>query len=138
LLKRISKFSKLRGREKLLFIEAVALHLWVGLLLKVVPFRRIPGLFSSRQSAVSSRQSEVIELVKVGIQRAGKVSPWRNRCLVSSLAGRCMLRRRKIGSQLSLGVAKNPEGKTIAHAWLKSENIEIVERKGDFTELFFF
>lgn len=148
----------------MLFIEAVALHLWVGLLLKVVPFRRIPGLFSSPQfeipteeksctrsvgredqsrtptvgTAVGSRQSEVIELVKFAIQRAGKVSPWRNRCLVSSLTGRCMLRRRKIGSQLSLGVAKNPEGKTIAHAWLKSENIEIVERKGEYTELFFF
>ena len=150
MLKRISKFKKLSGREKLLFIEALALHLWAGLVLKVVPFRWIPALYSSRQFEtptkeedqsrhnVSGWQSEVIELIRSAIQRAGKVSPWKNRCLVSSLAGRCMLRRRKINSQLSLGVAKNPEGKTIAHAWMKAESIEIVERKGDFTELFFF
>lgn len=138
MLKVISKFITLRGKEKLLFIEALALHLWAGLLLKIIPFKQVPRLFSSPQSAVGSQQSEVIELIRSAIRRAGAVSPWRNRCLVSSLVGRCMLRRRKIGSQLSLGVAKNPDGKTIAHAWLKSGNIEIVERNGDYTELFSF
>lgn len=136
--KGISKFIALRRKEKLLFIEALALHLWAGLLLKIIPFKWVPRLFSSPESAVGSRQSEVIDLVTGAIQRAGKVSPWRNRCLVSSLVGRCMLRRRKIGSQLSLGVAKNPDGKTIAHAWLKTGNTEIVGRNGDYTELFSF
>jgi len=155
----ISKFITLHGKEKLLFIEALALHLWAGLLLKIIPFKWVPRLFSSPQFEtptkaksrtrsvgkkdqsrhnLSGQQSEVIEMVKVAIQRAGKVSPWRNRCLVSSLAGRCMLRRRKIDSQLSLGVARNPDGKTISHAWLKAGNIEIVGRNGDYTELFSF
>ena len=70
--------------------------------------------------------------------RAGKVSPWKNRCLVSSLAARCMLRRRKITSQLSLGVAKDAGGKVIAHAWLRAGDVEIVSAGGSFHELYQF
>ena len=165
----LGKFRALSCLEKCLLIEAFVLHLWIGLLLKVIPFRLLPRLFvnpgftvgnqqfdapneeenqsrtrsvgtevGSLQSKVRDRQPEIIELIRRAIQRAGKVSPWKNRCLVSSLAGRCMLRQKKIPSQLSLGVAKNREGKTIAHAWLKADNIEIVERKGEYTELFAF
>ena len=135
---RIAKFRKLTLREQILFLEALVLHLWTGLALKIIPFRWIRRVFSSRKSKVESRKSGEIELIRNAIQRAGRVSPWRNRCLVSSLVGRCMLRRRKISSQLSLGVAKNPEGKTIAHAWLKAGEYEMVDRRGDYTELFSF
>jgi hypothetical protein len=135
---RIGKFRKLTLREQMLFLEALLLHLWTGLLLKIIPFRWIQRVFSSRKSKVESRKSGEIELIRNAIQRAGRVSPWRNRCLVSSLVGRCMLRRRKISSQLYLGVAKNPEGNTIAHAWLKVGEYEMVDRRGDYTELFSF
>jgi len=132
------KYHLLERKEKFLFLEALALNLWVGLLLKIIPFRWIPGLFSSPQSAVGSRQPAVIELIRDAIQRAEKVSPWRNKCMVSSLAARCMLRRRKIESQLSLGVAKNDAGRTIAHAWISVGEDEIVPRGVGYTELYFF
>jgi hypothetical protein len=136
--RRIEKFKKLTFRERMLFAEALALHLWVGLLLKFIPFRWIPRLFSSPQSTVGSQQSGLIDMLRDATGRASGVSPWKNRCLVSSLAGRCMLRRRKIPSQLSLGVAKDAGGKTVAHAWLKADDKEIVDKMGQFTELFFF
>ncbi len=44
----------------------------------------------------------------------------KNRCLVSSLAARCILKRRKIKSRIFLGLAKEFNGKMIAHAWLKN------------------
>lgn len=165
------KFGELSRKEQLLFSEAWFLHLSTGLILKVIPFRWIPRMFSSRQSetpvtaksrtgsagnedqsrartcpgahgsagtAGSGLRSELIEPVKTAVQRAGRFSPWRNRCLVSSLVARRMLSRRKIPSKLSLGVAKNPDGKTIAHAWLKAGEYEIVDRRGDYTELFSF
>jgi len=135
---RIEKFRKFTLGEQLLFLEALLLHLWTGLLLKIIPFKWILRIFVSPMSKVQSPKPQVIELIRNAIQRAGRVSPWRNRCLVSSLAGRCMLHRRKISSQLSLGVAKNPEGKTIAHAWLKAGEYEMVDRRGDYTELFSF
>jgi hypothetical protein len=139
LYKRAGKFIKLTGRERVLFLDALVLHLWVGLVLKVIPFRLIPKLFSSQQYTDKSLQSaEELELIREAILRAGMASPWKNRCLVSSLAGRCMLRRRKIPSQLSLGVAKNAAGKTIAHAWISTGDVEIVFADKGFQELYHF
>lgn len=159
---RIRKFRLLAGREKRLFLEAFFFHLVTGLVLKVVPFRMIPRVFGSPQSSVLSPQSPVgslslrrrrrvnpvhvvsgwesedIELIRMAVQRAGSVSPWRNRCLVSSLAGRCMLRRRKIESQLYLGMTKTPGGRPSAHAWLLSGETEIVSKQGDYIPLYVF
>lgn len=59
MIRKLRRFRVLPLGEKLLFLEAFLLHLWVGLLLKVVPFRWIPRLFASRQSAVGSGQSAV-------------------------------------------------------------------------------
>lgn len=139
------RFDELSYNEQMLVSEAYFLHLTTGLVLKVIPFRWIPRLFGSRQFSVNSpqlsvrgQQTETVELIRMAIQRTGRVSPWKNRCLVSSLAGRCMLRRRKIGSQISLGVAKDAAGRTVAHAWLKSDGVEIVERSGGFTVLYNF
>lgn len=146
----VRNFIRVRWSEKLLFCEALLLHLFVGLLLKVVPFRMIPRLFSGRQfetpsetedqsrRSVSGRQSEIVEKIRMAAQRAGAVSPWRNRCLVSSLSGRWMLNRRKISSEISLGVTKQPDGKTIAHAWLIAAGYELVEKKGSYTEIYKF
>lgn len=134
---RFRKFGALSWSEKLLLSEAYFMHLTTGLILKAIPFRWIPTLFSS-QSSVHSPQSEEIELIRTAVQRAGMVSPWRNRCLVSSLAARCMLRRRKIHSQLSLGVAKDDGGKMIAHAWLMAGEAEIVPKGADFQQLYQF
>ena len=133
-----SKFWALSCLERWFFIEAVLLHLWIGLLLKVLPFRYIPRFFASPKSKVQSPKSEDIDFIRRAIQRAGKVSPWKNRCLVSSLAGRSMLSRRKIHSQLSLGVTKVASGKVIAHAWLRAGDVEIVTAGGSFQELYHF
>ena len=138
MIRKLRRFRVLPLGEKLLFLEAFLLHLWVGLLLKVVPFRRIPRLFASRQSAVGSQQSAIVENIRDAVQRAGQVSPWRNRCLVSSLAARCMLRRRAINSQIHLGIAKNAVGKTIAHAWLEAEGYEVVMKHGDYHDIYIF
>ena len=135
---RFRKFFRLTWREKLIFCESLSFHLLIGLLLKVLPFRLIPGLFKNPQSASGSQKSEVIVSIRSAVQSAGRVSPWLNRCLVSSLAGRCMLRRRKIISQLSLGVAKNDVGKTIAHAWLRAGDVEVVTAGEGFSELYQF
>ena len=139
---RLKKFLEVSGPERRFFLEALVLHMWVGLLLKFIPFRWIPGLFGnkvkSRKSKVESPDAKVIELIRDAVARANRVSPWRNRCLVSSLVGRCMLRRRKIPSQLSLGVAKDADGRTVAHAWLISGGLEIVPSGGRFHELYQF
>lgn len=134
-MRKVTKFVSLTGREKTLFAEALILETAVGLLLKIIPFRLIPRLFASHHSAALSLQPEVPGLIKKAIRRASWVSPWRNKCLVSSLAGRWMMNRRKIKTQISLGVTKEGAGKIIAHAWLRSGDYEIVPRNGEYVEL---
>jgi len=142
------KFIALTFREKMLFLEAFYYQMTTGLLLKVIPFRLIPRLFKNKEqvpdrSGARRRQTkhpiqQILIHIKTAIQRSGSYSPWKNKCLVSSLAARRMLNRRKILSQVSLGVAKGEDGRVIAHAWLKSDGFEIVEKGGDFTELYLF
>ena len=146
MLLRFKKFVELSWNEQLLFSEALFLQLSIGFILKVIPFRWIPRLFTGSQST-SNRQSPIanqsphasrLYQIKAATQRASLISPWRNKCLIQSLAARRMLNRRNIPSQLSLGVAKGRDSKTVAHAWLKAGDFEIVEKTGDFSELFRF
>ncbi|NLE35719.1 MAG: lasso peptide biosynthesis B2 protein [Bacteroidales bacterium] len=157
--RKLLKFTELPFREKLLFLEAFLLHLWVGLLLTIIPFSWIPRLFSNPEHGMSAKATSVIDngsqkgktdslspatdsfvlnQIKSATSRASKSSPWKNKCLISSLAARCMLRRRHISSQLSLGVARSGDGRVIAHAWLKSGDCELVPQNGEFTALFLF
>lgn len=135
---RLRRLYNLSWKEWLFFLESFCLQIWIGLLLKVIPFRWIPRIFASHRTPVSSWQSEIIELIGAATRRATVVSPWRNKCLVSSLAGRCMLRRRKIDSRLSLGVAREGGGKLIAHAWLIAGEAEIVPKGGNFQQMYLF
>jgi hypothetical protein len=123
---RYNTFLSLSGRMKLLCLEAWIFQLIVGLLLKIIPFRKIPVLFSNPGSHGSDSP-----LITMQVKQA-------NQCLIQSLAARWMLKWRLIDSQLSLGVTYDKNKKMIAHAWLKAGDFEIVEKDGDYTELFNF
>lgn len=150
-------FIELPVREKMLLFEAIIFQLISGLILKLVPFRMIPRIFrlpSHLSSQVSSFTSHiplcgtsslpllVSPLTSQDIKRAilisGRLSPWKNKCLVQSLAARWMLNLRSIPSQLSLGVALGENGKMIAHSWLRTDDFEVVEKAGIYNELYFF
>jgi hypothetical protein len=47
-------------------------------------------------------------------------TPWLSNCLAKAIAGRCMLRRRRIASTLYFGMTKGEDGQLKAHAWLQS------------------
>jgi hypothetical protein len=162
MLQKLRKFGELSWNEQLLFSEALFFQISVGFLLQVIPFRWIPRLFSGHQSSVGSHKSTlnrksqianrtsetshltshishlIPEQIKTAIQRSGPYSQWKNKCLIQSLAARRMLNRRNIPSQLSLGVAKGANGITVAHAWIKAGDFEIVEKGDGFSELYLF
>ena len=74
----------------MIFLEAVVLHLWIGLLLKVIPFKRIPRFFASPKSKVESPDAKVIELIRDAVARQtgchpGETGAW----LVRWLGGAC-------------------------------------------------
>jgi hypothetical protein len=135
---RFRKFLILSARKKLLFCEALLLQLIAGLILKVVPFRIIPRIFAL-PPGLRPQVSPLISLdIKQAIILANRISPWKNRCLVQSLAARWMLNRRRIHSELSLGVTIGHNEKIIAHAWLKARDFEVIEKKGNYVELYLF
>ena len=53
------------------------------------------------------------------VETAGRIVPAGDNCLVRAIAGREMLARRGISSQIRLGVAKNSSDLLRAHAWLE-------------------
>ena len=76
--------------------------------------------------------------IKSATQQASHFSPWKNKCLVQSLAARRMMTRRGIHSQLSLGVTFDENKKMIAHAWLEAGDFEIVAKNGSYLEIYHF
>jgi hypothetical protein len=146
----IIKFLKLSWTKKLLHLEAFFFQLSIGLLLKIIPFRYIPKLFatpsffraqgSGRKDQCLNEQAHIAYLkdIKNVTRSVSRFSPWINKCLIKSLAVKCMLNRRGIPSQLSLGAAPVHNSNIEAHAWIKSGDFEVVEKDGEYCELFLF
>ena len=84
----IKKYSALGRREKHLFLEAFFEQLWAGFIIKIVPFRWVPKLYAGKTQDSTKGESNVVRELKKAVERAGIVSPWKNRCLVQSLAAR--------------------------------------------------
>ncbi len=124
--------------EKRIFLEAFFLHIWVWFILLFIPFRKIPELFANPSVTGNNYDGIKLNQVRVSVRRASEILHFRNRCLVSSLAARRMLNRRRMKSELSLGVAKIDGGKVRAHAWISSDGVEIVEQEGDYKVLYLF
>ena len=126
---------------KLLHMEAFFYQLSTGFLLIIVPFRYIPNLFRFHPlpSALRPPPDKVyLEEIRYVTWSVSRFIPWRNKCLVKSLAAKKMLNRRGISSQLSLGVQKDEKLGTMAHAWLKAGDFEVVEKEGGYSELYIF
>lgn len=145
------RFFRLPPDERLLMTEALIIQLWLGILIKLIPFRWIPKIFSNPKNTNlgtenhespdannNKKEQRITFLLKEAIRRSSGLTPWQNKCLVSSLTARCMLRRRKIESRIFLGVTKNSEDKLIAHAWLDTNYGEIVASGGNYHRLYQF
>jgi hypothetical protein len=139
------KFKAMKGPQKSLLIEAILFQIIAGFILKLLPFRLITRLFSlsahfnSNAAANTASHTQINSIeIKKALMMSGSLSPWKNKCLVQALAARWMLNRRGMESKLSLGVAKGIDDTIIAHAWLKTKDLEVVEKSGDYLELYFF
>jgi len=128
------RFYRLTPKEKVLFGEAVFFLFLAKLMLLVVPFRMcirtIPSHTYDEQPAVKT-----LELVKQAVNRANRLSCWKNICLVQAFAARWMLQRRNIASTFSIGVKHEPDRKVTAHAWLIAGNRYIVSDPKDYLPL---
>jgi len=130
------KFLKLPLHEKGLLFEAFFSLIFAHLVILFVPFRRIaPRLgkhMKETPTALQSQPTEILQQIRQSIIRAIRFIPWESRCLVQGIAGKTMLKRRKIATTLYLGVARyaKKEDELKAHAWLRCGNFVLTGRKG--------
>lgn len=126
----LKKLIQLPRKEKKLFAEAVFFLYLAWLMTLIFPFKRCLK-FITGKGEKKEGNLEVLKQIKFALHRANYLRVWDNVCLVSSFAGRWMLNRRGISSELSIGVAKDEKNKLIAHAWIIANGYEII-RKGIF------
>ena len=115
---RLHQFIELRGRDKLLLIEALVLVAAVRLALWVVPFSVLRGCITRHAERVSWRVGhQPVEKLARAIEVAARYVPAAS-CLTQALAGQALLGRAGYASTLRIGVRNQGGGLLKAHAWL--------------------
>jgi hypothetical protein len=103
--------------------EAYIYLIWARVLMWQ-PFAKLaPSLgLPMQETSTLRRKSDqpVLRRASHAIAIMSKYTVWESTCLIRAIAAMKMLERRKVGSTLYLGTAKDPEGNLIAHAWLRS------------------
>jgi Transglutaminase-like superfamily len=110
-------------------VEAGLCLVLARLALLLLPYSWIFSWANRRQGYTRRFGVHVVPWISWSIERAAE-HPWiRAICLPRALAGQMMLRRRKIGSRLYLGVARKNDA-LVAHAWLELNGQVILGGKG--------
>ena len=92
-------------------------------------------LYKNPSKPAHNSDKDLIWQVKNAIASANLLALYKNKCLIQSLTGRFMFKKRGIESKLSIGVNHNQGKEIIAHAWLNTGNIEIVRKGLNYREL---
>jgi len=120
---RLARFMRRSKPDRRLFIEALALLCWARLLIRVVPFRWIaPSLgrpMAESPVDVGDAQRQLARRVAWAVQAVARHLPLGFVCLPQAVAAKWMLRRRRLPSTLYLGLQRQTERSTTAHAWLR-------------------
>ncbi|MCE3198834.1 lasso peptide biosynthesis B2 protein [Paenibacillus sonchi] len=122
----------LRRIRLLLTVDKAALALipealWRLFLVRIqllFPFAKTaPQLgIQAQETPMISKEGDAARIrhVTKAIRVMSRFTPWKSTCMVRAVAGLKMLEKRGIESTLYMGVAKDKQGRMIAHAWLRS------------------
>jgi len=124
----LRSFFRHRWSERFLLLEALFWLCVARLAVLSVSFRHIAPHLGRRMAESAAQEQadarETVRRISWALTRAGHHAPWECNCLTSALAGKAMLRIRRIHSTLYLGVADSEEeGGLHAHAWLRSGDV---------------
>lgn len=122
-------FFKWSGKEKRYFFRALFGLIQVRLLFILLPYSLLQKRYSMDKTA-TKEDPETARFIRDAIRRAGKLSFWRNKCLVQTFVARKMLNKHKIKSQAYLGVQRHDQTLDFAHAWVVSSGIDVVPPNG--------
>lgn len=124
----VLRFLRHRWADRFLLLEAFFWLAVARLAMLSVSFGRIAPLLGRHMGESPAEEEadtrEVVRRISWALWRAGDHSPWECKCLTRALAGKAMLRIRRIHSTLYLGVADEEDaGGLHAHAWLRSGDV---------------
>jgi hypothetical protein len=117
------KFVSLPARDRALIAEAVFAVAAVKLALALVRFQRLLILLEKASFRFRARQLDerpAAGRIVWAIDAASGRIPLVNSCLPRALAARFLLVRWGYPAELSIGVARNNDGKLEAHAWVET------------------
>ncbi len=117
--------------EKKLFFEAIFWAIFYRILTFLFPFRTwIKLIEKSKQLPDDKNLNVFIPIHKVfrATRRSSFYLPLKEKCLIEALVMKRMLRKYKISTSLSFGLAKNEKNNLVAHAWLTYEG-EVISGK---------
>jgi hypothetical protein len=118
----VARYFSFSHRDRRALYEAGFCLVWARLLL-LFPFRRIAPFLGRAEpvnaarpvAALSDEQRREAVAVRRALLRISRHLPWHSSCLVCAIAGRIMLRRRRMHSPVALA----------AHAWLRSGDVDV-------------
>ena len=134
-------FLRLKGKDKILLLEAFVLTGLFRMIILFMPFSKYKkhiGIYKKESSyQMAENKYTVIKKISWAVVTVSRYTPWESKCLVQALAAQAMLKRRKIDSTLYLGVNKGEKNRIIAHAWLRSGHLIVTgkEGNGEFVEV---
>jgi hypothetical protein len=109
------KFIELPATDRWLLASAIVSVVKARIVVTFVPVRKILQPVAPRTDATSPDSGRI----SWAVETAGRIVPTGKNCLVRAIAGREMLARRGVRSQIRLGVAKNSPDILSGHAWLE-------------------
>jgi hypothetical protein len=121
----LRKFFSLPAKERNLFFAALWQLLRCRVLFLLLPYATLESKFQRHPEATHSDTHQA-RRIRAALRRASALSIWRNKCLVQTFAARALLNRRRITSRAFLGVQSDGTTPDFAHAWLVSDETEIV------------
>lgn len=119
-----------------MLVEAIVMLFWCKFLLLLLPFKKVLGInYGKNKDRKTVTDRELLLKIKRSLYRANRLSLWKNKCLVQSFAGRWMLQRRGIQSQIAFGIKHTEINKIIAHAWLKADDFLVIGQVMEYNEI---
>lgn len=112
---RLRKFIELPATDRWLLAAAIVSVIKARIVVTFVPVRKILQPVPPRTHATLPDSGRI----SWAVETAGRIVPTGKNCLVRAIAGREMLARRGVSSQIRLGIAKNSPDILSGHAWLE-------------------
>jgi hypothetical protein len=118
--------------EYTLFLEAWLLLHASRLLILFFPFKKIAASLGVLNQESISEFSDLLiaNNIKNSIERASRHALHSSKCYDQALAGKFMLKWRRLPSTIYFGLSKNDQSQLIAHAWLRFGDQIITGAKG--------